>query len=510
MISISAPILTTFVVYLVAMIAVGVWVYNRTHNLADFALGGRKLNAPTAALSAQASDMSGWLLLGLPGAVYAAGIGATWIAIGLAVGTYLNWRFVAPRLRTYTERANNSVSLSAYLEERFEDRSRMLRVVSAAVIVVFFTVYVASGLVAGGVLFEQVFGVDFGLAVTVAVLVIVVYAFLGGFLAVSLTDAVQGTLMFLALFALPLVGIGLLGGFGALGDALTDRTPALLDMGAEASFADGRWAVGESLGFVAIVSLLAWGLGYFGQPHILARFMGIRSTRDIPLARRIGMGWVIVTLVGASLVGLVGIGLLDQPLDNPETVFIVLTQQLLSPWVAGILLAAVLAAIMSTADSQLIVSSTALTEDFYRAFLNRQASDQTLVWVGRSTVVAVAVVAYVIALGGGAVLDIVAYAWAGFGAAFGPVIVLSLFWPRMTWAGAMAGMVAGAVTVLAWGRIDPLLGPLQTGVYEMVPGVLAATLAALVFGKFVGAPPRRDWVGAMEEAMQEDMRATTA
>ncbi|MGP3982441.1 sodium/proline symporter PutP [Streptomyces sp. KR80] len=491
MFDLSAPILTTFVVYLVAMIGVGVWAYTRTRTFADFALGGRRLNALVAALSAGASDMSGWLFLALPGAVYATGIGASWIAIGLAIGTYLNWLFVAPRLRTYTERAGNAVSLSAYLEERFEDRTRILRIVSAAVTVVFFTVYVASGLVAGGLLFEQVLNVDFELGVTLTALVIVVYSCLGGFLAVSLTHVVQASLMFLALLVLPVVGIGVLGGFGALGDALSDKTPTLLDMGAEARFADGAWSAGGSLGAVAIISLLAWGLGYFGQPHILARFMGIRSIHAIPAARRIGTGWVLVVLAGASLVGLVGIGQLDRPLDNPETVFIALTQVLLDPWVAGIMLVAVLAAIMSTADSQLLVSSIALTEDFYRAFLNRRASDTVLVWVGRCAVLVVILVAYVIALKGGGVLNIVAYAWAGFGAAFGPVVLLSLYWPRMTWAGAMAGIVSGAGTVLLWKEINPLLGPLESGIYEMVPGVLVATVAALVFGRFVGRPPER-------------------
>ena len=515
MIDISAPILTTFIVYLVAMLGVGLYVYNRTRNLEDFALGGRELNAPTAALSAQASDMSGWLLLGLPGAVYASGIGATWIAVGLAVGTYLNWLFVAPRLRTYTARARNAISLSAYLEERFEDRTRLLRVVSALVIVVFFTVYVASGLVAGGLLFEQTFGVAFEVAVTISVLVIVGYAFLGGFLAVSLTDAVQGSLMWIALIGLPLLAVALLGGFNAVGAAVRTETPALLQMGGEASFVEGSWVAGESLGVIAVVSSLAWGLGYFGQPHILARFMGISSVRLIPLARRIGTGWVLTSLVGAVLVGLAGIAILDAPLSDPETVFIAMIQQLLNPWVGGVLLAAVLAAIMSTADSQLIVSSTALTEDFYRAFLNRDASDTTLVWVGRATVLGVATVAYYLALQGGAVLDIVAYAWAGFGAAFGPVVILSLYWPRMTAAGAIAGVTAGAGTVLLWDRIDPLLGPLETGVYEMVPGVVAATIAAVVFGKLVGKPPQREWVGnlaAEVEALEaaEAAKATEA
>lgn len=493
------PVMIVFGIFLLAMVTVGIWTYQDTLTFSDFALGGRRLSAPLAALSAGASDMSGWLFLGLPGAVYAAGIGASWIAVGLAVGTYLNWRLVAPRLRTYTELAGDAKTLSAYLEERFEDGSRMLRLVSATVIVVFFTVYVASGLLAGGVLFEEIFGGGFEFALSVFAVVIVVYTVLGGFRAVSVTHSVQATVMFCAAVALPVIGIGLLGGFGAMHRLLAHKTSSLLDMGAKAHFDGTRWTSGEPLGAVAVISLLAWGLGYFGQPHILARFMSIRSTRDIPLARRIGVGWVVVCLAGASLVGLVGIAALNQPLDNPETVFIELCAQLVNPWVAGILLVAVLAAIKSTADSQLLVSAMALTEDFYRAFVKRRASDASMVLAARVTVVVVALVAYVIALSGGAVLDIVAYAWAGFGAAFGPVILLSLYWPRMTRAGAMAGIVTGAVTVVMWKQIDPLLGPLRSGIYEMVPGVLAATAAALLFGKFVGRPPRRTWSGPMEK-----------
>ncbi|MFD8546065.1 sodium/proline symporter PutP [Streptomyces sp. NPDC059649] len=491
MFDLSAPIVITFLVYAVTMIGVGVWAYTRTHTFADFALGSRRLSALVAALSAGASDMSGWLFLAFPGAVYAAGIGASWIAVGLAIGTYLNWRFVAPRLRTYTERAENALSLSAYLEERFEDGTRMLRMVSAVVTLVFFTVYVASGLVAGGLLFEHVFDVRFGLGVTLMALVIVIYASLGGFLAVSLTHVVQATLIFLALLVVPLTGIGALGGFRELADALHKKAPGLLDMATEVNYADGQWSAGGSLGAVAITSLLAWGLGYFGQPHILARFMGIRSIRAIPAARRIETGWVVVVLAGATLVGLAGIGRLGTPLHDPEAVYIVLSRILLNPWIAGVMLIAVLAAIMSTADSQLLVSSVALTEDFYRAFLNRRAPDRVLVWVGRGAVVAVILVAFMIALNGGGLLGIVAYAWAGFGAAFGPVILLSLYWPRMTWAGAMAGIVSGATTVLFWKKINALLGPLESDIYEMVPGVLVATVAALVFGRFVGQPPKR-------------------
>ncbi|TWD25327.1 sodium/proline symporter [Streptomyces sp. T12] len=491
MFQLSAPIVATFVLYVLALIGTGIRAYSRTHTFDDFALGGRRFGPYVAALSAGASDMSGWLFLALPGAVYAAGLGSVWIAFGLAVGTYLNWLFVAPRLRTYTERAGNAVTLSGYLEERFEDRTRTLRLVSAAVTLVFFTVYVGSGLVAGGLLFQTVFDLRFTVGVTLTGLLIVIYSCLGGFLAVSLTHVLQASLMLLGLIVLPAVAIARLGGFGALGDALDGRQPALREFGSRVDFGGGVWTGGGPLGAVAIVSLLAWGLGYFGQPHILARFMSIRSTEDVPAARRIGTVWVVLVLTGATLVGLAGIGELSPTLSAPDTVYIALSRALLDPWIAGVVLAAVLAAVVSTADSQLMVSSVALTEDFYRAFLNRHASDRALVWVGRGTVVLVIVVAYVIALHGGGLLNIVAYAWAGFGAAFGPVVLLSLYWPRMTSAGAMAGIVAGAGTVLLWDQVNPLLGPLESGVYEMVPGVLVATVAALVFGRYVGRPPKR-------------------
>ncbi|SCK08854.1 sodium/proline symporter PutP [Streptomyces sp. WMMB 322] len=492
MIALTVPVMITFGVFLIAMVMVGIMTHEETATFDDFTVGSRQLTAPAAALSAGAADMSGWLFLGLPGAVYAAGIGATWIACGLIIGTYLNWLLVAPRLRVYTERVG-AVTLPSYLEERFEDRSRVIRFLSAVVTVVFFTIYVAGGLVACGLLADEIFGTGFELGLTVFAVVIVIYTILGGFRALSVTHSIQGTLMFLTAIALPAIAIGKLGGFDALHSELTAAAPALLDPGTEASFADEKWTTGEPLGAVGLISLLAWGLGYFGQPHLLTRFMSIRSTRDIPLARRLGVGWVTVVLVGASLIGLSGIAALDKPLANPETVFITLSAQLTSPWLAAVLLVAVLAAIKSTADSQLLVSATSLTEDLYRAFRNRQASDASLLLIGRLSVLAVALVAYAIALSGGAVLDIVAYAWAGFGAAFGPVILLSLFWPRMTAAGAKAGMLTGALTVLLWKQIDPLLGPLETGVYEMVPGVLAATAAALLFGRFAGRRPTQDW-----------------
>jgi sodium/proline symporter len=486
MADVDAAVVVTMAAYLLGMVAVGVWMYRRTDSLDDFVLGGRSLGSVPAALSAQASDMSGWLLLGLPGAVYVAGIGASWIGIGLLIGTYLNWRFVAARLRTYTERAGNSITLSDYFERRFEDRSRVLRLVSAVVIIAFFAIYVSSGLVAGGLLFELVFGIESTTAITISVGVIVVYTLLGGFLAVSYTDAFQGLLMVAALILVPVVAVAADGGFGAMTTTVRAESPTLLQLFGEAGFDGGAWTVGGSLGAVAIISSLAWGLGYFGQPHILARFMGIRDAGLVPVARRIGVTWVAVSLAGAVLVGIAGIAYFAEPLANPETVFISLISDTVNPWIGGILLTAVLAAVMSTADSQLLVTSSALTEDVYRAFLHRAAPEKVLLWVGRLTTVAVALFAYVLALGGGTVLDLVAYAWAGFGAAFGPVIVASLYWNGTTRAGALAGMLSGAVGVVLFRNV------IDTGMYEIVPGVVLATIAIVVVSRFT-TPPVRSW-----------------
>lgn len=480
---VTFPALVTFGVYLVGMMGIGVWVYQRNKSLADFVLGGRSLNSWVAALSAQASDMSGWLLLGLPGAAYAGGLGAGWIAVGLAIGTYFNWRLIASRLRIYTEHAGaldkegGSITLSEYFENRFEDRSHMLRVISALVIIVFYAIYVASGLVAGGILFDEIFGIGSTTAITVSVLVIVSYTFLGGFLAVSFTDFFQGSLMWLALMVVPVIVILSIGGFTPLFEGLRAESPALLSPTGNVSTADGGWAASGSLGVVLVVSGLAWGLGYFGQPHILARFMGIRSAGQVPKARKIAVVWVLTALTASMAIGLMGIVYFREQLGNPETVFINMVQDVINPWVGGILLAAVLAAIMSTADSQLLVASSALSEDFYRTFLNREASDTVLLWVGRITVIVVAIVAYVLALGGGSVLGLVAYAWAGFGAAFGPIIIMSLFWRRMNRWGALAGMIGGAVTVVAWRNLDPF----GWGLYEIVPGVAVAFVLIYVF-----------------------------
>lgn len=474
-------IVAVFVLYVGFMVGVGVIFYRRTEKMSDYFLGDRKLNKWVTALSAQASDMSGWLLLGLPGYAYLKGLSASWIALGLALGTYLNWRFVARRLRTYTETAGNAITLSDYFENRFHDDSKVLRIVSAVFIIVFFLFYTASGFVAGGKLFSTMLEMPYNYALVIGMVVVVSYTFLGGFNAVCWTDLFQGTLMFFAIAVVPLVGLAATGGLGATYSDLKTIAPEFFDLLAEARGA------GVFAGVIGIVSLLAWGLGYFGQPHILARFMAIRSPHEIGSARRIAMVWVIISLAAAVAVGMVGRAFLAPALEEPESekVFMIMVNQLFPSVLAGVLLAAILAAIMSTADSQLLVTTSALTEDIYHALIRKDASETELIWLSRLTVIAVALIAGAVALNPeSSVLELVAYAWAGFGAAFGPAILMSLFWKRMTHLGALAGILVGGVTVLVWGQLEGGLFDL----YEIVPGFLLSLLAITLFSFLTRAP----------------------
>lgn len=472
----STPLLITFAAYLLLMVGIGLWAWHRTRDFNDYILGGRSLGGYVTALSAGASDMSGWLLMGLPGALYLAGLSEAWISIGLIVGAWCNWRFVAGPLRVYTEKTDDALTLPDYFTRRFDDRSGMLRVITALVILVFFAVYCASGIVAGARLFESVFGLPYATAVWAGAAATILYTFIGGFLAVSWTDTVQATLMIFALLLTPLVVMAGNGGFVASLEQIQLLDPARL-----------QW-IGAG-GVLGVISAAAWGLGYFGQPHILARFMAARSLDTIPKARRIGMTWMILCLLGAMAVGLFGFAhyaahpeAAAAVQENPERVFIALATQLFNPWVAGVLLSAILAAVMSTLSCQLLVCSSALTEDFYKGLLRPNAGQKELVWVGRSMVLAVALVAIVIARDPESrVLALASNAWAGFGAAFGPVVLLSLTWSRMTRGGALAGMVAGAATVVLWKYTGSTL-------YEIVPGFVLATLA-IVAVSLLGRPP---------------------
>ncbi|WP_035387377.1 sodium/proline symporter PutP [Ferrimonas senticii] len=458
--------LLTFFAYLIALLAIGAIAYRATATTSDYILGGRKMGPAVTALSVGASDMSGWLLLGLPGAVYLSGLSEAWIGIGLVLGAGLNWLLVAKRLRIYTEFTNDSLTMPDFFEHRFAD-SGLLRLLAASTTLLFFTFYTSSGMVGGAILFEQVFGLDYQTALWVGSAIIVSYTFVGGFLAVSWTDFFQGMLMLLALLLVPvMVWVGT--------DLHIEELPANMT---------SMWP--ESMTALSLVSLLAWGLGYFGQPHILSRFMAIGSSEALVTSRRIAMSWMVLALMGALATGLAGaLVFADTPLDNPETVFIQITKVLFNPLVAGILIAAILSAIMSTIDSQLLVCSSVVTEDFYRKWVRPQAGEQERIMVGRITVLAVALLATVIAMDPkSSVLSLVSYAWAGFGAAFGPVILLSLYWRHYSRVGAIATMVVGAITVLVW---KPLSGGVFD-IYELLPGFVFATVAGVVVSKLLPA-----------------------
>ncbi|KAA0893101.1 sodium/proline symporter PutP [Pusillimonas sp. ANT_WB101] len=487
----SHETMVTFVIYIVAMIAIGLIAYFSTRNFSDYILGGRRLGSFVTALSAGASDMSGWLLMGLPGAIYFAGISESWIAIGLLAGAYLNWLFVAGRLRVHTEHHNNALTLPDYFTSRFEDKSRLLRIFSALVILLFFTIYCASGIVAGARLFESTFGMQYQTALWVGAAATIIYVLIGGFLAISWTDTVQAAMMLFALLLTPLFVVLALGNWDTVVHSIQSVNPANFDMT-------------RGLSFVAIISLLGWGLGYFGQPHILVRFMAADSVKTIPAARRIGMAWMLLCLLGSVCVGFFGIAYFAQhpelagPVtENHERVFIELTKLLFNPWIAGVVLSAILAAVMSTLSCQLLVSSSTLTEDIYKAFLRQNASQRELVWVGRLMVLTVALVAIAIAHNPDSkVLGLVSYAWAGFGAAFGPVVLLSLLWKRMTRNGALAGMLVGAITVVVWKQFIGL------GLYEIIPEFLLATVS-IVLVSLVGGAPSASIAQRFEEADQK-------
>ncbi len=470
----ETPVLISFFAYMIIMIGIGFYFYFKTDDLSDYVLGGRGLGPGVTALSAGASDMSGWLLLGLPGMMYADGIVGSWIAVGLIIGAYLNWHYIARPLRIFTHKLDDAITIPDYFSSRFEDKGNILRVVTAVVILVFYTLYTSSGLVGGAKLFEATFALEYSTALLVGSLIIVSYTFLGGYNAVSWTDFIQGILMMLALVITPLVVIYHIGGVDEGLKLIESVDPSKLDI-----------FRGSSL--IGVISLMAWGLGYFGQPHILVRFMSIRHEDEMDRAKTIGMSWMILSILGSLAVGFFGFAYVlaeGVDLQDSEKIFITLSQLLFNPWIAGFLLAAILAAIMSTIDSQLLVSSSVLTRDIYHALMRKDATNTELVWVGRLTVIIIAVIAWYLSSDkDSSVLKLVAYAWAGFGAAFGPIIILSLYKRDVTRLGAIAGMVTGSLTVIIWKQLEGGL----FDVYELLPGFISAWIAIVLFSK-VGEP----------------------
>ncbi|STP12117.1 sodium/proline symporter [Helicobacter mustelae] len=551
-VTLSIPIIVTFLGYSLVMLGIGFYFFKQNTTTQDYFLGSRSMGPVVSALSAGASDMSGWLLMGLPGALYAGGLIESYIAIGLTIGATLNWIFVAKRLRVYTSVISDCITIPDYFETRFSDDKHILRLLCAIVILIFFTFYISSGLVGGAKLFEASFGLRYDYALSIGTIIIVSYTFLGGYKAVCWTDLIQGILMMLALIVVPIIMLYHLGGLSNATDAIRtsdqsrmslqkyqeeiptiladfnaqtaqEKIPPLLtllqsskdlhiqktpapeyiknlqtNLNALIKMPKNETALNaiksqlialkdtkiitkhlslfSGVSFLAIISALAWGLGYFGQPHILVRFMSIRSIKDVPYATFIGISWMSISLIGACAIGLLGIAYANRfnlSLHDPEKIFIVMSQILFNPWVAGILLSAILAAIMSTASSQLLVSSSTIAEDFYRRIFHKEAPEKLVINISRASVLAVSLIAFFISADkNSSILSIVAYAWAGFGASFGSVILFSLFWSRMTRMGAITGMITGAAAVVLHKNFFYDYLP----IYEIVPGFVCASI----------------------------------
>lgn len=475
--------IVAFVLYLAFMIGVGMFFYGKNRTTTEYFLGGRKLGSWVVSMSAQASDMSGWLLMGLPGAAYLSGISAGWIAIGLAIGTYVNWLLVAKPLRQYTKVVDDAITLPQFFKNRFQDSSGMISVIAAVFILVFFLFYTASGFVSCAKLFSSVFGMSYMMALAIGAVVVISYTFAGGFFAVCWTDFFQGMLMFFCVLAVPTIAISRLGGLGSFVTQVNDFNPNFFHM-----FVDGQTNTPYTA--LGILSLVAWGLGYFGQPHILVRFMGIEKPSAIKKSRRIATVWVLISLTAAVLIGISGRMFLGDILTEggaQETVYITMVTNIFPVFIAGIFLSAILAAIMSTADSQLLVTASAITEDFYHNKIRPNASPQELMWVSRLCVITVAVIAALIATDqNSTVLGLVEYSWAGFGSAFGPLVLCSLFWRRTNKYGAYAGILVGGIVDLIWAQLSGGIFDL----YEIVPGFVCGLLAIIVVSLATPAPDK--------------------
>ena len=472
-------VINAFVFYIGLMMAIGVYYYSQTKNMSDYFLGNRRLGAWVTSLSAEASDMSGWMLMGVPGFAYLAGLNAGWIAVGIAIGTWANWHFVAARLRRYTELAGNALTLPEFLQNRYQDTSNLLRIVPAIFILIFFILYTSSGFVSAGRLFETVFGLDFSVAIILGAGSVVFYTLIGGFLAVSRTDFIQGVMMFFAILLVPICAAMEMGGFGDTINAISNFKASMFDPFLKPD--------NSTITALEIISLMAWGIGYFGQPHILVRFMAVKSSAEIPQATRIAMVWVVLSLAAAVAVGMGGTVYLTTPLEgtDSEKFFLVMTNNLFPPIIAGVVLSAVLAAIMSTASSQLLVAASAFAQDFYKTLIRKDATQTELVWISRASVLIIASIAVYLGFNPNSfILDMVAYAWAGFGAAFGPALLMSLFWKRTTRIGVIAGIIVGGVTIIAWKNFAPF------ELYEIVPGFILSLLAIYLVSKLDKEPAR--------------------
>lgn len=475
----------TFGLYLAIILGIGLYAYRSTKNFDDYILGGRKMGSFVTAMSAGASDMSGWLLMGLPGAIFLSGLSEAWIAVGLTVGAYLNYRVVAGRLRIFTEKYSNALTLPEFFAQRFPRQKKVLKIISSGIILFFFTIYCASGVVAGAKLFQSLLGLEYSTALWLGALATITYTFIGGYLAVSWSDTIQASLMIFALILAPVMVL--------LNISWDEITMSLEAKSAVTGIPYSNWL--HNVSGIGVISALAWGLGYFGQPHILARFMAADSVASLEKARRIGISWMFLCLGGAVAVGYFGLAYFTTQnieLYNAEAVFIELSKAMFNPWIVGIVLSAILAAVMSTLSAQLLMCSAAITEDFYKGFFRKGASSLELVWVGRLMVLLISVVAIAIAQDPNSkVMGLVSYAWAGFGAAFGPVVILSLFNRNISSKAALWGMLSGAITVVVWSPLMKYLGWEDLShLYEIVPGFLVCSFITITSSVFAPVHPK--------------------
>ncbi|MBS9783159.1 MAG: sodium/proline symporter PutP [Pasteurella sp.] len=475
----------TFGLYLAIILGIGIYAYRSTSNFDDYILGGRKMGGFVTAMSAGASDMSGWLLMGLPGAIFVSGLSEAWIAVGLIIGAYLNYRVVAGRLRIFTESYQNALTLPEFFAQRFPYQKKALKIISSSIILFFFTIYCASGVVAGAKLFQSLLGLEYSTALWLGALATISYTFIGGYLAVSWSDTIQATLMFFALLLAPVMVLVHL--------SWEEVNIALQAKSQLTHIPYSNWL--HNVSGIGVISAMAWGLGYFGQPHILARFMAADSLQSLDKARRIGITWMVLCLGGAVAVGYFGLAYFtanNLELKNAETVFIELSKLMFNPWIVGVVLSAILAAVMSTLSAQLLMCSAAITEDFYKGFIRTSASSKELVWIGRVMVLVIAVIAIIIAQDPNSkVMGLVSYAWAGFGAAFGPVVILSLFNRNISSKAALWGMLSGAVTVVVWKPLIQYLGWADLAkLYEIIPGFLMCSFITLTSSIFEQVNPK--------------------
>ena len=480
--------LVVFIIYLLFMLGIGVYFFvkGRGSGEKEYFLGGRKMGPWVSALSAGASDMSAWVLMGLPASIYAAGIGKAWIAIGLAIGYALSWIFEAPRLRRFSIASDDSITLPQYLTNRFKSSSKVLQILCAVIFLIAYTIYAASSVKACGTLFNTVIGIDATLAMYIAAAIIIGYTFMGGFSAVCWTDFFQGLLMLGALLIAPIFALGLIsGGQGQMTmESLNAANPDYWNL-----FPDWK----------TIASGLGWGLGYFGMPHIIIRFMSVRSDKDLRKSAKIGISWNILIILFSVAAGCIGHLFLGEVSDS-STVFIQMVRGIFPSLISGILLSAILAASMSTADSQLLCASSAFASDVYKPVIRKnKTSDKEMFWAGRIVVLIIAVVAVIIASAPGSksIMDLVENAWGIFGAAFGPAILLSLFWKRFTFKGAVAGIAAGAIVDIAWLVINTRLSAAAAGyngiftLYEIIPGFIVGFIVAVVVA-LLDKEPRKE------------------